>query len=50
MKYDFEFFKADILKELDNIKILESEFSKKKDAAVACRIKTRNLRPKVLPF
>ena len=28
MKYDFELLKADILKELDNIKILESEFSK----------------------
>jgi hypothetical protein len=28
MKYDFELLKADILKELDNIKVLESEFSK----------------------
>ena len=28
MKYDFELLRADILKELDNIKILESEFSK----------------------
>lgn len=28
MKYDFELLKADILKELDNINILETEFSK----------------------
>jgi len=28
MKYEFELLKADILKELDNIKLLESEFSK----------------------
>jgi hypothetical protein len=28
MKYDFELLKADILKELENIKNLESEFSK----------------------
>jgi len=28
MKYDFELLKADILKELENIKLLESEFSK----------------------
>ena len=30
MKYDFGLLKADILKELDNIKILESEFAKTK--------------------
>ena len=28
MKFDVELLKADILKELDNIKLLESEFSK----------------------
>jgi len=28
MKYEFELLKADILKELDNIKFLEAEFSK----------------------
>ena len=31
MTYDFELLKADILKELDNIKIFESEFSKIKN-------------------
>ncbi len=31
MTYDFELLKADILKELDNIKILELEFSKIKN-------------------
>ena len=31
MKYDFELLKADILKELDNIKIVEAEFTKIND-------------------